>query len=133
MSAAGLARVNVTHRKLASDQDAKLLSSTITTSGKRRSWLLRVTAEQKWTISFDSDFRFWILDFGLSVSCPLSPVHCSLAVGPSRAMIPGSTRRGFLKPSGNGSSIGNSVGSSRRGGPAAATTTLEPILRASPE
>ena len=47
MSAAGFARVKVIQRKLASDQEAKLLSSTTTRSGKRWSGLVGSIASQR--------------------------------------------------------------------------------------
>src|SRR5262245_38933853 len=119
MSAAGLARVKVTQRKLLRDQEAKLESSVMTSSGGES--VVR-NELQKLRTSGESDFRFWILDFGFS-----------RAGGPSTATIPGRTRRGFLKSAGRERSAGSSVANLRMGGPAAAMTTLEPALRAWPE
>src|SRR5262245_41632482 len=99
MSAAGLARVNVTQRKLLSDQEAKLESSVMTTRGTD---LVVLKDSQKWRRSGAPDLGF------------------SCAGGPSTAMTPGDTRRGFLKPSGNDKSAGNCVANSRIGEPAAA-------------
>src|SRR6185312_9364629 len=102
MSVAGLVCVNVTQRKLRRDSATNWLSSTMMIQRKRERG---------------------VYDCGIGIS------DCGLVYfGPSIAKIPGRTTRGFLKPSDKRRSFGISVVSSKRGGPTAAITTLEPAL-----
>src|SRR5690606_11651669 len=104
----GLLRVNVTHRKLLSVAAVNSLSSTSTTSGKVHNDEAALKVVQKRSIS-----RF-------------TPLSSKTYLGPVTASTPGRHTRGLLKPVGRLISLGTSAGSSRRVGPAAASTTFEP-------
>src|SRR5688572_56489 len=103
MSAAGFARVNVTHRKLRSDSATNWESSV-----RRR----RRKGE-------------WGRGKADVVGCEYE--------GALMARTPGRMIRGSLNPGGSWKSDGKVAANSNRGGPTAAIMTLEPALRPVPE
>ena len=123
MSAAGLVRVNVTHRKLRSDSATNWLSSTMTIQRKRAIGSSRRTLRRSARCRRLSDCGLPTIAFETRRS------HR----GPSTASTPGSTTRGSSKPSGKRKSLGSSVASSNRFGPTAAMTTFEPSFSPPPE
>src|SRR5690606_21963824 len=115
MSAAGLLRVKVTQRKLLSVFAVNSASSTMTSSGspsgQSRSPIAAASFEAK--SSRRPSKEAWR--------------------GPATAKTPGKQSRAAPQPSGRDKLDGVSRSNSRFGGPTAAKTTFDPLLRPPPE
>src|SRR5262245_61254187 len=111
MSAAGLERVNVTQSQLFKVRAVNSVSSTIRMSGNRLTDSLREDSSHSLAIVWAPELE---------------------KVGPRIASRPGIHTRGSVNPSGK-RAFDVSFGSSRRFGPAAAITTLDPSLSPMPE